>query len=298
MNSIYEKEEINELYKSWNMFSVLHSTPNEGFQFIVYNSSHLIEDNQTIHRKSKVILNFPKNSSYYVVFHGRLVHSGGKSLGCINGKAIRSPRLFSYLKVPIHNTSMCSKKTNSLRLRGYTNKLHQGTIDRGSLSMCQPNCQKCGHLSTQVDTIVSLPINKKGVSSLQQQSIIPVIGNMAIDGWEVYNGIDFIAMNNEKFSSDLNELLVTSNKKFNGISSTNRKIIVLSSLDSMIDKNIRHLKKLQLAFHELLSKNLRKIHYLQEVQLDSLSIIANFGEVQEQEPHRDFKSIKHNNLKH
>ena len=37
---------------------------------------------------------------------------------------------------------------------------------------------------------------------------------------------------------------------------------------------------------------LRKIPYLEEVQLDNMALLANIGIVKEQEPHRDFSSIK------
>ena len=45
-------------------------------------------------------------------------------------------------------------------------------------------------------------------------------------------------------------------------------------------------------FEEILEKKLRKIPYLSEVQLDSMAMLSNFGHVLEQEPHRDFSSVK------
>ena len=45
------------------------------------------------------------------------------------------------------------------------------------------------------------------------------------------------------------------------------------------------------AFKNLLEKYLRKIPYLEEVEMDNQAILSNMGPLKEQEPHRDYLSL-------
>ena len=119
----------------------------------------------------------------------------------------------------------------------------------------------------------------------------PVIGNMNEDGWEVYEGINFKRNYLKNHSKELNEIISNKKSHWKGISSTNRKMMVLSDLESLnhVFKNFRSLYN---AFDQMLSTRLRKIPYLEEVRLDSMALLANIGYVQEQEPHRDYSSLK------
>ena len=112
---------------------------------------------------------------------------------------------------------------------------------------------------------------------------------MKLDGWVVFEGINFNSHNLKQHSKDL-DVLIGMKSIWKGISSTKRKIYILSSINSLGNKVLFELRKLYKAFDNLLSKRLRKISYLDEVELENKAIIANMMGyyVQEQEPHRDF----------
>ena len=121
---------------------------------------------------------------------------------------------------------------------------------------------------------------------------IPIVGNMIDDGWEVYQGIDYNSNDLNGFKDELDVLLKDHHSKFNGIASTNRKIIILSSLECLMNPKICKLRLLYQAFSILHSKVLKKISYLEEVILDYKAVLSNIGQVEEQQPHRDYVSIK------
>ena len=270
---------------NWNQFSCLHSTMTDGFSFMAYSGSHKLKENENVNPGTKVEIKFPKDGSYFIVFHGRLVHNGASSVTAKDGTILNSARMFSYLRVPEHISQFNGNQRKSTRFKNYKTTLKEGKVDRATFGM----------LKSGPNTVINKPIELPGNSKYLQDhqvDIHPVIGNMNIDGWEVYNGVDFNSDKNKGFYNDLDELLAKK-QNWNGISSTKRKMYMLyPSVECVRNGVMSKLRKLYNVFNEILEKKLRKIPYLSEVQLDSMAILSNFGSVLEQEPHRDFSFVK------
>ena len=191
--------------------------------------------------------------------------------------------MFSYLRVPKYIAKFNGNQRKSTRLKNYTSRLKENKVDRDSFSMhkeIEPFETRCIELPSNMETIKT-----------QIKNLEPVVGNMNNDGWEVYEGINFKSDNMKSHSAELNHLIDNKQKHWKGISSTNRKMIILSNVERLNDA-FKQNRTLYNAFDELLNMRLRKIPYLEEVQLDNMALFANIGIVKEQEPHRDFSSIK------
>ena len=269
----------------WNQFSCIHSTMIDDFSFITYNGSHKLMDGHNVNPDTKVEIKFPKDSSYFIVFHGRLVHNGASSVTAEDGRILKSARMFSYLRVPEHTSQFNGNQRMSTRFKNYKTTLKEGKVDRATFGMLKNGLRKV------LNNPIELPRNSKYLQE-NNVDIHSVLGNMNIDGWEVYNGIDFNSDKHRGFYDDLSELLAKK-QNWNGISSTKRKMYKLyPSVECVMNGVMAKLRKLYKAFDEILEKKLRKIPYLAEVQLDSMAILANFGSVLEQEPHRDFSFVK------
>ena len=168
----------------WNQFSCIQSTGQEPFNFIVYNASHLLKNNQYLNTSSKIRIKFPKNGSYFIVFHGRLIHNGDQGItNEVTGKIMHSARMFSYLRVPEHNANFNGNSRASGRLKDSSTKLNYNKVDRDSF-LLKKDFNKEEHC-----TVIELPTNFDIISK-QKPNIRPVIGNMNLDGWEVYEGMD------------------------------------------------------------------------------------------------------------
>ena len=231
-------------------------------------------------------ITFPKTSSYFIIFHGRLVHNGDKSFSNDDDTVHKSTRLFSYLTVQEHN-STCTSYRNSRRLTTYTKNVNYGTVDTSTFQIDLGD-----KISDEEIVNIELPSRLEEVSSSKQSQLTPILGNMNCDGWEVYCGINFECSQLRSFSKDINELVCNHSKKFNGISNTNRKIYDISSLDAFQSKSIRKLSSLSMAFDILLFEKLRKIPYLEEVSMDKKTVLCNLGVCYEQVPHRDYRSVR------
>ena len=268
----------------WNLFSCIHSTGGDPFDFIVYNSSHMLKNNETLNTSSRIRIKFPKKGSYFIVFHGRLIHNGAEAItDQESGKIIHSARMFSYLRVPDHNAHFNGNMRSSGRLKNNSINLNYNQVDRHSFQVAKDSLQG-NH-----GQVIQLPPNFSIVSK-HKINMQPVIGNMNLDGWEVYEGINFNSNELKGHSNEMMNLITDSPKNWFGISSTNRKMIVISSLEVMVS-NIRvKYPLLYRAFKNLLENFLRRIPYLEEVEMDNQAILANMGQLEEQEPHRDYSS--------
>ena len=268
-------------YKNWNMFSVIHSTPNHQFDFILYNASHRLKENEIIERKTKVRITFPSSGSYFIIFHGRLVHNGADNVEGDDGNYNSGIRLFSYLNVPIHNISSATN-CSSTRLTTYTKNINDGTVDTSSFSISSDN-------STDIFTHIKLP----SYTCNSSKNIIPILGNINDDGWEIYKGMQFSSPQLRKFQDDLPILTSKHYTKFSGITNQkNRRSYNISSLDATLNNSISSLRSLHKSFQVLQYDFLRKIPYLDEVDIHKQIILCNMGKVYEQIPHRDFSAIK------
>ena len=257
----------------------------DGFSFMAYNASHKLKDGENVNPNTKVEIKFPNKSSYFIIFHGRLVHNGASSATDKDGNILKSARMFSYLRVPEHTSQFNGNVRRSTRYKNYTTTLKEGKVDRDTFGMLKHGDDACPNPP------IILPQNHEHLQHIKGE-LHPVIGNMNIDGWEVYNGVNFTADNLIGFHEQLGKLL-SLKKNWNGISSTNRKMYMLHpSVECVRNGVITKLRKIYNAFNEVQEKKLRKIPYLAEVELDSMSMLANFGYVVEQEPHRDFSFVR------
>ena len=82
--------------------------------------------------------------------------------------------------------------------------------------------------------------------------IEPVLGNMNIDCWKIYEGINYQDKQLKQHSVDLNGLLIERKKYWNGISSSPRKIQVLHTLGCYEDGLMKMYKSIYAAFDHLL----------------------------------------------
>ena len=285
-SDLYKKDEEYENFRNWNMYSMLHSTYMEEFNFIVYNCSHRVKEDGKIHHGSRVKIRFPKHSSYFIIFHGRLVHCGDE--GIVDGNNyLKSARLFSYLRVP---ESASDGRRHTPRLRDYSHNIPTNTIDTSTFKMiCHTGnrtCRKCHHVIDNCNTTIDLPTM---ISKTQNKTkeIIHVIGDINDDGWEVYEGYPLT----RNFKFRLNEVL-NKRDEFHGIGQTNRNILHLHGLASVKKTKVTKYKPMYEAFDNVLKHKLIHIPYLSNVVLDSKSIIANMGLTYTQIAHRDYSSIK------
>ena len=104
------------------------------------------------------------------------------------------------------------------------------------------------------------------------------------DGWEIYESVDF-QKEYPEFQNQFEKLVSTKGSRWNGISSTKRKLYVLSNIENVSNGIIKIIVIFISHSTICLIKLLRKIPYLNEVNLDNKAIIANLGPVPEQEPH-------------
>lgn len=256
----------------------------DDWNFIVYSGSHRLKENENVNPQSRIELRFPKDGTYFIVWHGRLVHGGAKSITNRDGKVLKSSRMFSYLRVPEHNAQFNGNQRRSTRLKNYEVKLKDDTVDRSSFSMMK------GSEST---FYIQIPSNKGILSrGRKKSSIEPILGHMNQHGWEIYEGIDFHDSKLKHYHKDLDTLLTERKKDWNGISSTPRKIHVLHTLECYESGLMQKLRSLYVAYEHLVIKKLRKIPYLEEVEAYYKAILANFDPVEDQVPHRDFWSVK------
>ena len=196
--NFYEERQQISGYENWNQFSVIHSTPGNQFNFIAYNGSHRLKNDQTLNLSTRTKIRFPKNGSYFIVFHGRLIHSGDKSILTYDNKIEPSTRLFSYLTVPVHNV-IASSTRSSKRLTTYTTNTKENTVDTTSFKF-NVNKFRCN----DIECVINLPPNNYKKTD---KYIIPVVGNMKENGWEVYNGVDFGSYLTKGIKKDLSYLL-------------------------------------------------------------------------------------------
>ena len=103
------------------------------------------------------------------------------------------------------------------------------------------------------------------------------------DGWKIYKSVDF-QKEYPDFENQMNKSISMKGSRWKGISSTKRKLYVLSNVENVSNGIMKNYCDLNQPFSNML-KLLRKIPYLDEVNLDNTAIIANLGPVPELEPH-------------
>ena len=118
---------------------------------------------------------------------------------------------------------------------------------------------------------------------------------MIRDGWEIYHGISFNCDYLCNFSNQITTLISSHANKFKGISGSRRRVLEISSLESLQNKIISKMNNLYCTYEKILKEKLRNIPYLEEVEMDNKAILFNNGPLNEQLPHRDYSSVKKHN---
>jgi hypothetical protein len=288
-------------YLDWNYFSMFHSTY-QSFSFVVYNSSHILNDNESVHRCTRVKLNFPQNANCVLVIHGRLVHSGSESKTEteISFNTSHDTRLFAYLS---------NLKSRKLRIEKYKNHLEPDTVDRATFTLCDNRCKKCQAynramkkkklVNDEIDVSHYIDLNNSMIgtrrNSLVQQQSRKLLGDLDALGWEVWTGIDTSLEKYVYLNSHLRTFILGNGKSlWNGIGSTPRKALKIDKLLGEKNNAIKSsLAFMVTVFDDIREHVLVKIPRLgSNIKLDGRALLANFDELDEQIPHRDFSSIK------
>ena len=289
---IYEEDQEYIHHENWNKFSMIHSTAKDPFNFHVYNASHRLVQGGKIHKYgTEVTIKFPRNSTYFIIFHGRLVHFGSEAIiggNRFNKKYLKSTRLFSYLRVPEEHSSNRGERYEK-RVRGYKNEIPENTVDSNSFEFTCNNIRKCKKCKKSLDDrMLTIELGKYNNVNRDIDGVTHVIGDMDRDGWEIYEGIDI----SSKFQDEMQDLIENYGKRFVGIGvNVNRKSLKMHDLDSLKHPKIGKMKSIYDAFNDI-HRKLRQIPYFKNVKMDSKTILANFGHCDNQEPHRDYSSLR------
>ena len=107
IHHFYSKDDLEEVgaIQNWAYLSLIHSLYSP-FSLYVYVYSHRVRQAESsergprIHYGTRIKLNFPRNRYMFIIFHGRLVHSGAESrlLTDTSGQLSHDLRLFTYVK--------------------------------------------------------------------------------------------------------------------------------------------------------------------------------------------------------
>ena len=298
---VYKKKSKLFEYLDWNYFSMFHSLY-QSFSFVVYNSSHILNDDGLVHRCTRVEMKFPPNANCALVTHGRLVHSGAESKTEteMSFNTSHDARLFAYL------SNLFDRKT---RIDKYKNHLEPDTVDRATFKLCDMNCKKCQAynrsmkkhkiINNEINIIDYIELNNNAIgtrkNSLRQTPSRKLLGDLDELGWEVWTGIDTNLDKYAYLNSHLRTFVLGCGKAlWNGIGSTPRKAMKIDKLLGEPNANIRSsLLFMTTVFHDIREHVLVHIPQLgPNIQFDGRAILANFDELEEQIPHRDFSSKK------
>lgn len=296
----------------WHYYSMFHSLY-QSFSFVVYNYSHRIADSEIVHRSTRLKINFPKNCNAVLITHGRLVHSGSRSKYENNQSYNHSHdlRLHSYLIMNESNNESginCSMSSSSSRRSSsrievgssYTNHTPEGQVDRCTFRMCGPNCKLCVTVSSTKELNIEDIYNQKKirVGHTIKQKPRKIIGDLQKFGWVVYTGVN---VHHKKYSYNLSNecsMLVEKQPKrmWHGIGGTERRAFKLDEL--RIDNSSKansDIHSIETFFDDILQLVLNNTScFKDKVQMKRRSLLANFGNVEEQTPHRDFGSSRCN----
>ena len=268
-NEYYKDQQVRD-NSNWTAGSILHSTTDEGFSFVVYSCSHLLSGtDQIIHRGTRLKLVFPSMRPYIILFHGRLVHSGAAS----SGNSLQK-RFFAFV-------SDRNKEKNANKDGAVTDY----SVHRENITLCGPDCTLCSNVTNDDNdmNILDFTILDSGNSDENES----LFGDYDDLGWVVYNGYDMgysTSYNHNVVDSipyNIQGFVYKDKKKWKKIDRTERRHYIFQESDyrSCVDiANIRDMLELTL-------KQRTKNEYW---ELITFSLLANFGIFDEQIPHRDY----------
>ena len=301
--SIYKDTKELKDWDDWHYYSMFH-TLFQSFSTVVYSYSHKLADNEVVHRCTRTKINFPEYANCILVLHGRLVHSGSASKfeNALSYNQSHDVRLFSYLsKVPTKSdkrqTEKNRRKSRRISLEMYTNHKEEGEVDTSTFKLCGEDCKVCKKQKSSkelnIEQILLHKQSKAGPFTKGQPRI--VTGDLKDLGWAIYTGMD---VNKSSYKIDLTtqirRLVDKPKTNWYGINNTKRCAFKIDNLTinepNAVETEYDTIFKL---FDEIKTDVLHKIRPLgKKITLDKRALLANFGVVKEQKPHRDFSSVR------
>lgn len=303
-DKIYPNVQVAKQTHKWNMFSMFHSL-HQSFSIYLYNYSHRLEDNELVHQCTKIKLMFPEFANCILLIHGRLVHSGAESKedGPLSFNWSHDVRMFSYLS---------SFKDHERKRELYTNFSENNKVVRHTFKVCPKNCSHCKSIRNtmcvnddryqEIDMGVYIDEYSKKrngetiMATHKQRAPTKLLGSMTKLGWEVHTGIQFSLSKYQSLLPQIRECVRgNGSTEWQGIGGTSRCAFKIDHLlaDPTKKKLIEQMPILTKAYDDVCDKVLRKISYLGDhVEMEGRSLLANMAQVDEQQPHRDFKEIR------
>lgn len=309
-----EEEDVNE----WPNYSMWHSLY-EDVSIMMYSGSNRLNNSSIIHKCTRLKLLFPKEKTFMLVFHGRTVHCGSRSK-LVNESFHYSHdvRLFSYVdKYNPHlereDCSATNSIKNNLRSRGQKKypQTTTATVETNSVKMCSciankynnnnvpMTCAKCDDTIRKikgwncfeealvVDVMTEYKLSKKSSAFRHEPNL--VCGNLELWGWAVYEGINIHTIEYLPLKTEVMNI-VHEERKWKGLQyltgKQNRKYFDIGGLvDNKTSQNTNLLRQL----FSSIQKKIKTIDDFKNGGLASTILLSNFGMVDEQPEHRDYK---------
>jgi len=117
-------------------FLMIHNVY-QSFSFTLYNNSHKVKEGEEAHKASKIILRFPENENFLLIFQKDVFHGGGASKceGHVSFNVAHDLRLFSYCSV--YDT--VKKRVNRSGYPGDDERI----VNYESFKECSSDCVNC-----------------------------------------------------------------------------------------------------------------------------------------------------------
>ena len=297
-------------YNKWNYFSMIHSVF-QPFSLVVYNKSHKLTNDAIVHHCTRTNIHFPSSPNTFIIFHGRLVHSGAASSyeSSDSFNIRRDIRLFSYLTKPLSEPT--KRDSNEARIssrvaKEYKSPLDEGEVDRSTYKMCQNgSCLTCNVFYSNIDKnwddlnldrLIKNMEKKKNVAT-SKDKVVSIAGDLNELGWEVFTGYDVTNIKHLDMKQELEDVVINSHKKkynWHGIQDNRKQMKIGIETDPSSPNKMSATIKV---FQNIRDKYLTKVPVLGEhILMRSMSVLCNLGnhQIDEQDPHRDYKQVKLN----
>ena len=303
-NHFYGKSTLLKDWNKWHYYSMFHSLY-QSFSTIVYTYSHKICDEGIIHRCTRTKINFPNHANCLLLIHGRLIHSGSESKfeNALSYNQSHDVRLFSYIFKDPDKKEMGKNKNNRkskrLGLDMYTNHLQEGEVDTNTFKLCGSDCVLCKERIPNKEIDISKIYNEhqRDVGDVSYRYTDPLLlaGDLDKLGWAVYTGVDISkSVYRVALSNQIRRIVGKSKTNWYGINNTKRCAFKIDNLllneANSIEKEYKCVYDL---YTDIKKKVLIKIPQLKNgLSLQKSALLANFGILDEQRPHRDYSSVR------
>jgi hypothetical protein len=304
----------------WPHFSMWH-TLFEGGNINFFSGSHRVPSGGTVHRCSKITLEFPSDIPLLLLFHGRTVHCGAQSRVIANTfQCYHDLRCFSYVKKENETGKNDRQSRERIGTRSIGTKTYSQTtsnkIETHNFNMCTDDkellqkCQVCHNLTTSnmywdgskhaIKVDVKQEYNHaKTLKRNEEDKFRPLLvcGDMNKFGWAIYEGVninkdDYYEVLQKECWTVLYESSFVKLWKGLQMNSKGKKFRMSLNLD---DQDISDKMKMKNQISTLLRlfsnielDVLRNIKDFEYATITKKVLLANFGQIEEQQEHRDY----------